>query len=133
MTLDYQLKKGPVSAAEQAQIQADFQANMTTEAIGRKFQRSPKVIQKVLSDLQLKPTESPSEQRRKLRIVLDVDLIDIRIALPNGVKYTFELPGGLDATNNSAILEQIQAQLQEHQSETNSGLTLQDKEADLYA
>lgn len=133
MTLDYQLKKGPVSAAEQAQIQADFQANMTTEAIGRKFQRSPKVIQKVLSDLQLKPTESPSEQRRKLRIVLDVDLIDIRIALPNGIKYKFELPGGLDATNNSAILEQIQAQLQEHQSETNSGLTLQDKEADLYA
>lgn len=127
------LQKGPVSAAHRKEIEGLFKAGMTLAQIAAKYNRSEKVIQTVLSNIALQPTESPSTQRRKLRIVLEVETADINISLPNGIKYTFELPIGLDATNNSAILAQIEAQLRAKQSETNEGLTLTEKELDLYA
>ena len=121
-------KKGPVSLAERAEVEIGYAQGDTVSDLSARLNRSPKVIEKVLQDLAMRPTLAPA---RVVRLVLEFPLQDCSIQLPNGVQFTLGLPVGLDSTNNSAMLEQIQVFLESKEVETEDRLT--EKESALYA
>lgn len=107
-------KKGPVSADVKARIESDFLKGTTEASLSQKYERSPKVIANILQELAMRPAPvSRPQQAAK-----DFRLLPVRISTPNGCSFQLELFTGMDATNNTVMLEQIIRFLDEHRGPT---------------
>ena len=107
-------KKGPVAAEAQQQIERDFLAGFTEASLSEKYQRSPKVISKILQALAMRPV--PVERRTK--VALEFNLRPAVINTPNGCAFEIKVPTGMDATNNTILLEQLSRFLDQHRGTT---------------
>lgn len=97
-------KKGPVSADHKARIEDAWLHGATEQQLCERFERSPHVIAKVLQEIALRP----KPVNRPAKAVLEFDFRKTKIETPNGFEFELEVPVGMDATNNSAMVEQIQ-------------------------
>lgn len=107
-------KKGPVSAEVKARIESDFLSGTTEASLSKKYERSPKVIAKILQDLAMRPVPVSRQQQA----VKDFRLMPVRISTPNGCSFQLELLTGMDATNNTVMVEQISQFLDLHRGVT---------------
>lgn len=107
-------KKGPVSAEIKAQIEADFLAGSTEAQLSVRHERSPEVIAKVLQTLAMRP----KPVARTMKAAFEFRRQPLLIKTPNGCEFELQVPVGMDATNNTVMLEQIQRFLDSTRAET---------------
>lgn len=107
-------KKGPVSADDKALIEKLYVNGATEQQLCEQFERSPHVIAKVLQEIALRPKAAG----RPIKGVAEFAFGKIKIQTPNGFEFDLALPVGMDATNNSAVVEQIQRFLTTNQAPT---------------
>lgn len=115
-------KKGPVSAEIKAKIEADFLAGSTEAQLSARYERSPEVISKVLQTLAMRP--KPVARTMKATL----EFRPLLIKTPNGCEFELQVPVGMDATNNTVMLEQIQRFLDSTRAEASEADKLKESE-----
>lgn len=113
-TLDYPLKRGTIPAEDRELILADLRAGLAVEAIARKHGRKPDTMAKYIKELGQQEVP-PAQQRRTLQVIVEVPIEDVQIRLPNGIVVPLALPAGLDSTNTTAFMLQLQHIMDEFQ------------------